>query len=314
MRYFAGIDGGQSGTQAVVADEFGTILGRASAGPADEVDQPPHSRRLRDALHDALAGAFARAQLPPETRCASIVAGISGYEGTVVGVPPSLPSERVTLMHDAPVAHAAALGGEAGVVVIAGTGSVAYGVASDGRAATTGGWGYLFGDEGSAFWIARTAISVAAMHETCGGAQLLQTFFDRPTMRALVRAFYQGAITRDRIAAFAPVCIEGARTGTVGCMCITQPVESAAVELARLAVDGVVDETEPFKVAFTGGLMKDAWFKERVRIETVSAFETAYDDVVAAYEIVEPAFDPAVGALLLAYRSVLGTVPPVHER
>ncbi len=61
-----------------------------------------------------------------EASFAAIVAGISGYNGTQRGRPPQLPSERVKLMHDAPIAHAGALGGRPGVVIIAGTGSVIY--------------------------------------------------------------------------------------------------------------------------------------------------------------------------------------------
>jgi N-acetylglucosamine kinase-like BadF-type ATPase len=313
MRLFAGIDGGQSSTQAVIGNEFGEIIARGSAGPADEVGQDATSTRLRDALQDALVDAIVRAQLPADSRFEAVVAGVSGYEGMLVGVPPSLPADRFIMMHDAPIAHAAALGGAPGVVVIAGTGSVAYGVASDGRSATTGGWGYLFGDEGSAFWIARTAISVAAMHETCEGARALESFFGYPNMRALVRAFYNEMITRDAIASFARVCLDAAHAGTTSCWCLTQPVESAAIELARLAVDGVVDETEPFLVSFTGGLMRDAWFKEQVHGEAVVAFETAYEEVVPDYYIVEPLHDSAVGALILAYKEVLPMIPQVRE-
>ena len=313
MRLFAGIDGGQSGTQAVIGNEFGEIIGRGAAGPADEIAQDATSTRLRDALQGALADACAHAQLSSHTEFDAIVAGVSGYEGTIWGVAPSLPTNRFVIMHDAPIAHAAALGGAPGVVVIAGTGSVAYGVASDGRSATTGGWGYLFGDEGSAFWIARTAISVAAMHETCEGALTLQSFFGEPNMRALVRSFYNGRITRDALASFARVCIDTARAGTFGCWCLTQPVESATIELARLAVDGVVDETEPFLVSFTGGLMRDVWFKERVHTEAAAALETAYEDVIPDYTIVEPLHEPLVGALILAYKEVLPLIPRVRE-
>lgn len=314
MRLFAGIDGGQSGTQAVIGNELGEILGSGNGGPADEIGQSAGSTRLHDALNAALAVAMERAGIAAGTHFESIVAGVSGYEGTVVGVAPTLPAQRFTLLHDAPVAHAAALAGEAGVVVIAGTGSVAYGVASDGRSATTGGWGYLFGDEGSAFWIARTAISVAAMHGTCPGASELQQFFGVPDMRALVRGFYHGAISRERVASFAPVCIAAARSGTSPCWCLTQPVESASVELARLAVDGVVDETEPFLVAFTGGLMKDDWFKHTVYGEVGLAMAAAYGEVETQYAIVEPKHDPATGALILALKDVLGAAPQVRAR
>ena len=108
-------------------------------------------RRWRRALQSA--------GLAPETHFASIVAGVSGYEGRIFGQAPDLRATRFVMMHDAPVAHAGALGGEPGVVVIAGTGSVVYGTDAL-RGRTIGGWGYLFGDEGSAFWLVREALAI----------------------------------------------------------------------------------------------------------------------------------------------------------
>ena len=109
--YFAGIDGGQSSTVAIVGDERGKILGRATAGPADEVGAGAGSTRLRDALGEALAGACRAAALPYEGAIAAVVAGVSGYEGRVYGEPPRLAAQRLVILHDAPIAHAGALGG-----------------------------------------------------------------------------------------------------------------------------------------------------------------------------------------------------------
>ncbi|MCC3281107.1 MULTISPECIES: N-acetylglucosamine kinase [Arthrobacter] len=68
-----------------------------------------------------------------------------------------VPSAEVTVVHDTRLILAA---GEApaGIGLIAGTGSVAWGMDSDGRQARSGGWGYLLGDEGSAYWIGREAV------------------------------------------------------------------------------------------------------------------------------------------------------------
>ena len=158
---FAGIDAGQSSTTAAIAGSDGTIIARGYAGPADEIGATAESTRLRDALEGALADAIVNAKLDPSSRFDAIVAGISGYEGRIYGAAPRLPSDRVRLVHDSAIAHAGALGGKPGIVVIAGTGSAAYATFADGSAHFEGGWGYLFGDEGSAFWIARSAVSAA---------------------------------------------------------------------------------------------------------------------------------------------------------
>jgi N-acetylglucosamine kinase-like BadF-type ATPase len=288
--YVAGIDGGQSSTVAIVGDERGTILGRGTAGAADEVGASPSSTRLRDALRNALSAALADARLPHDTSFASIVAGISGYEGRLFGHAPDLPTARLVLMHDAPVAHAGAFGGEPGVIVIAGTGSVVYG--TDGvRGRTIGGWGYLFGDEGSAFWLVREALA-ELMHgeddvDRDGSRESLAAcaFFNQPTLRHVARAFYGGEIGRDAFAAFAPQVLAFERFRAI--------VERGARRLAELAGNAIAAGAYP-AVACAGGMFADATFRTRV-----------YDGIAAlgqSVAIVTPRGEPAAGALLLAYR------------
>jgi glucosamine kinase len=276
---FAGIDGGQTGTCAVIGDGE-RVLARGYAGAADEVGVTCDSTRLRDALEGALANALAAANLPSNTQFEAIVAGVSGYEGRIYGQAPRMPTERLVLVHDAPIAHAGAFRGAAGVVVIAGTGSVAYGVARDGRTKTTGGWGYLFGDEGSAFWIARTFVARAT--ENAAFVRPLLEYFAVASLRALVRAFYSGEITRERLASFATVALTS-----------NEIANAAASELAKLAVAAVLER--PCTIAFTGGLMNDAAFSDRVK--------TGTRDRLPDCVIIEPATDPAEGALILARRA-----------
>jgi N-acetylglucosamine kinase-like BadF-type ATPase len=275
---FAGIDGGQSGTTAAIGDAQ-RVLARGHAGPADEVGADASSTRLRDALEGALAGALRDAGLPLETRFDALVAGISGYDGRIFGQRPRLPSEHVTLMHDAPVAHAGAFNGQAGVVVIAGTGSVGYARARDGRTRTAGGWGYLFGDEGSAFWIARTYVARAIAGDE-DAAPLLR-FFGVASLEELTHAVYAGAMTRHRFAAFASEALT------------SEPVAaSAARELAQLARASAIEM--PCTIAFAGGLMRNAPFKARVHDATRA--------LLPGCALAEPLADAAEGALILARR------------
>ena len=65
---------------------------------------------------------------------------------------------RVLVVNDALVALEAGAPGEPGVVIISGTGSIAYGRNAAGEAARSGGWGYVLGDEGSGYWIGRAAL------------------------------------------------------------------------------------------------------------------------------------------------------------
>ena len=289
MRLFAGIDGGQSSTVAVIG-EPGRILARGRAGPADEVGQGPESTRLRDALRDALADALARAALPADTRFTCIVAGISGYEGRVYGRDPQLPADCVRLVHDTEIAHAGALGGEAGVVVIAGTGSVAYARNANGESALAGGWGYLFGDEGSAFWMARTVLADAMRRSDAGHKSDLEAVllrhFAQPSLRALSRAFYAGAISRTQLAASVPVILEHRAD-------LAADAARELVLLARNAAERAGLEWPA--VAFTGGLLQAASLN--------AGIDRLMPELLPYAVRVNPRCDAAEGALLLAYRS-----------
>jgi glucosamine kinase len=287
--FFAGIDGGQSSTVAAIGDADGKVVGRGVAGPADEVGEGPGSTRLRDALRDALAGAARDAGLPPGQQFESVVAGVSGYEGRLLGRMPDLPARRFQLVHDAPVAHAGAFALGPGVLIVAGTGSVVY-ATGGGAARTTGGWGYLFGDEGSAFWIAREALAAMMAGEDDGAARPAAAaaleFFGVPSLRALARAFYAGSIARDRVAAFAPIAM---RSGDFRGI-----VERGAYRLVALARAAIENGAFP-AIAFSGGAFGDPAFRELVA--------SGIRERVDAVQIVEPKFEPAVGALLLARQS-----------
>jgi N-acetylglucosamine kinase-like BadF-type ATPase len=288
---FAGIDAGQSSTTAAIADSTGAILARGYAGPADEIGAGSDSTQLRDALEGALADALRNARMPDATRFDAIVAGISGYEGRVYGQPPRLPSDCVQLVHDSVIAHAGALDGKPGVVVIAGTGSVAYARFVDGTSHFEGGWGYLFGDEGSGFWIVREAIVSATYHGDCEGTRELLSFFDVHALRELVRAFYVGAVSRASLAAFAPVCLDAAKNQR-GCSCLCDPPLDAARELAKLAARAARGSEAPIDVAFVGGLIADPWFADAIGLALVDELPSA--------TMIASRGEPVEGALRLA--------------
>lgn len=288
---FAGIDGGQSSTQAVVGDERGRVLGRGAAGPCDEVGESERSTKLADALDEALAAAARGAGVPEGTHFVSIVAAISGYEGRVHGAPPRLPSDRVSLMHDAPAAHAGALSGSAGVIVIAGTGSVTYARSDMSEERTLGGWGYVFGDEGSGFWLAREALAAMMRAQDAGNASYDQAreaaydFFGMDSLRAIARGFHTGAISRQRLAAFAPVALRREEFEAI--------VRAGAVGLGTMACRGL-DTYALDRVALCGGLTRDRSYYDAI----AHVIATRRPDAA----IVPPRYEPVEGALLLAYR------------
>jgi N-acetylglucosamine kinase-like BadF-type ATPase len=304
----AGIDGGQSSTIAVILDARGELLGRGTAGPSDHVDEPPDSRRAADACEGALAAALRAARLPADAELAAVVAGLSGYEGEWHGRPPAFRSARVRVVHDAVIALAGAIRERPGVVVIAGTGSVAYGESAHGEPFRAGGFGYLFGDEGSSFAIARTALAAAMRLTDRGvltdlGAAAL-AYFDVRDLRALARSVSLRRISRPQVAGFARVVLDAARLGDPEARAIVDDAAAALTGLAQLIVEQLGGpDLPPVPVACVGGALENASFRADVEQRIRSATPLA--------RVVEPRSEPVVGAALLAYDAAAIARPPI---
>jgi N-acetylglucosamine kinase-like BadF-type ATPase len=292
VKLFAGIDGGQSSTVAVVADERGKVLGRGIGGPGDEVGQGATSTRLRDAIEGSLADALAQADMPADAPLTCVVAGISGYDGRVRGLAPRVNAKQLRIVHDAPIAHAGALAGRAGIIAIAGTGSVVYGVTRDGRTLTTGGWGFQFGDEASAFWVATNVLKVAMNDEDCDATSDVRSaaceFFEVDSLREVQHAYAAGKLTRDRVAAFAQsaLCLGDDRVAEIlaeGGLVLARQVRVAALRLGF---------EKTFRLALVGGLASSPRF--------VRSFEAGCRSLGLPTTVTLAREEPAMGALRMA--------------
>ena len=305
MRYVAGIDGGQSSTSAVVVDENGAVVGRGTAGPADHVDEPPGSRKCADASAAAVARALDAAGLPRGTQFEAVRIGLSGYDGHFDGAQPAFAACSVRMLHDAPIALAGAVGTRPAVVVIAGTGSVAYGEDGAGTAVRAGGWGYLFGDAGSAFAVARDALARAMAADDRGSASPLGeaalAFFDRRDLRELATAALLGRLSRAKIATFARVVHDAARLGDRDAAAIVDDAAAALAELAANAIARLNLDGANVPVAFSGGAFASEPFFARTRDRLRALAPNA--------AAVQPRYDPAVGAALLAFADAELPVP-----
>ncbi|MBV8689900.1 MAG: hypothetical protein JOZ59_07335 [Candidatus Eremiobacteraeota bacterium] len=313
MKLFAGLDGGQSATQAVVADGEGRILGRGEAGPSDEIGQNSDSQRLRNALRGALEGALQAGGLNASSNFSSVVAGVSGYEGRVYGALPDINADDFALVHDASIAHAGALRGKTGVTVVCGTGTSAYGTNEDGEAVAVGGWGYLFGDQGGGFWIGRRALERVMRDADAALRSLLRDplieHFGKNSAREIARAIYAGEISRSAVAAFAPRTMQLAHEGITDAREIVDQAADALASLAALTARRLYGNKRvlpgPVSVAFTGGLTKDRAFREAI----VARLKDRLPEAV----VVTPHYDSVVGALLLAYQRANVAVPQIRE-
>jgi len=157
---YLGIDGGGTKTSCVVADET-TTLGSATCGGSNITRHG--DARVREALRAAVCDACKAAKLDP-SQVKSACVGLSGagrpeVREAVTGMLREVLSGKIEVVSDLETTLEAAFGSGPGVIVIAGTGSIAYGRDAHGKTARAGGWGLAISDEGSGQWIGRAAVS-----------------------------------------------------------------------------------------------------------------------------------------------------------
>jgi len=160
--YYLGIDGGGTKTTCAVGDES-QLLATATAGPSNIVRVG--EAQARDSLHQCVRQACAAAGIAPAQVAHTCVGGSGAARPELAAIVRRAMAEiiptPIDVVGDMQIALEAAFDAGPGVVVIAGTGSIAYGRDRQGHTARAGGWGFAVSDEGSAHWIGRAAVSAA---------------------------------------------------------------------------------------------------------------------------------------------------------
>ena len=165
MGYSLGFDGGGTKTDCVLLNANGNIVGEGRGGPANPLRSGYDG--AFSSLREAAAGAIAAAKIRP-AEIAGVCAGLAGAgrrsvaRRMMVFLSEEFPAALTQVATDYEVALESAVGRAPGVVLIAGTGSVAYGRNAAGETARAGGYGPLLGDEGSALEIGRRAVAAVA--------------------------------------------------------------------------------------------------------------------------------------------------------
>jgi N-acetylglucosamine kinase-like BadF-type ATPase len=301
MTYFLGVDGGQSGTTALIGDENGRVLGRGEAGPCNHAGVHEGRAKLERAVTASVQAACSQAGLDAATiRFEAACFGMSGGPGDKEAILGSiLRVGRLTVTNDAVIALAGATETGLGIITIAGTGSIAFGRNGEGRSARAGGWGYIFGDEGGAFDIVRQALRAALRMEEGWGAQtglraaILDATGSRDANEAVHR-MYTAEWPRDRTATLAPLVDAAAAAGD---RVAIEILANAAAQLAMLAASVRSQLWEPgdaVEVAYIGGVFRSRMVLERFRMLV---------ELEDGIRCVAPKRGPAEGALLEAWRS-----------
>ena len=301
MKLYLGVDGGQSGTTAVIGDGGGRILGTGKAGPCNHAAEGEGRAKLERAITGSVGAACAQAGLDAaavrfEAACFGMSGGPDDKREILAA---TLRAQRLIVTNDAVISLAGATTTGQGIVTIAGTGSIAFGRNPAGRTARAGGWGYIFGDEGGGFDIARQAARAALRLEEGWGPPtvLRETLLEATgseSANQMLHRFYTGEWPRSRVATLARLVDRAAVEGDAVALGI---LRGAARELATLA--GAVREElwgpeARLEIAYIGGV-----FQSFILLESFRTLVESQEGVLCG----PPRRGPAEGALREAYRS-----------
>lgn len=300
MRQVIGIDAGGTKTVGLLADEDGSVRSKARGGGANLL------------VHGELAVEKVIFQVIEDLEAAAPVAGLClgiagvdrpGEKELILAMLRRLGLRQpVRVVNDAAVALVAGAPEGFGIVVVAGTGSIAYGRSPDGKTARSGGWGYLLGDEGSAFWLGHAALRLGI--RAADGRGQTTTLYERicrklelSSASGLVSWFYDQNLSRHRVAELASLVEEAARDGDEASEDL---LDHGAKHLARAAraVAGQITFPSDYPLVLSGGVFRacpSLYPRLEARLELPAA------------RVIRLDVEPARGAVTLALELIGGS-------
>ncbi len=299
-----GIDAGGSKTVAWLADGRGHVVGEGRRGGANlhNAGELGTEKVLYEVIQAAVG-----AEMPwPEVVCVGMAGMDRADDREVVSATLRRLGFRgqVLAVNDALIALVAGADEDPGVVVVAGTGSIAYGVGPTGIAARAGGWGEVYGDEGSGFWVGKLALAAVVRASDRRGPQtaltpLVLRHAGTERIDGLVAQVYARPDRRQAIAAMAGLVARADADGDA----VAREILSAAADELVLAARSVVEQLamrgERFRVVLSGGLFKMA--------PTVASMVAQRIAEIAPRAVTGVLTDePALGAVRLALRAAEG--------
>jgi N-acetylglucosamine kinase-like BadF-type ATPase len=320
MSYVLGIDGGGSKTVCILMNGYGRVLGRGEAGASNyqTIGIEAAFKSIKCVVNAAVIEGL---KLTDNIKIEAICFGLAGVgrsqDNEVVknifeelkisqflpihwAVSPS----NIVICNDALIALVGGIGNDVGIVVAAGTGSIVFGRNSQGVTKRVGGWGYILGDEGSAYKIAVAGMQAAL--KSYDGREMstriiedLQQHLGLASIEDLIEVIYRRGWGVKEIAALAPIVDNAAAQGDE----VANKIINEAVEELVLATSTVVDAifslSEFIEVVTTGSVWQSKCkMRERFTASIVTKFP--------AVKVILPRYEPAYGACLLALKKLVG--------
>jgi N-acetylglucosamine kinase-like BadF-type ATPase len=299
-----GIDAGGTKTVCLLADERGDIVAEARGAGANL--HAAGELAMEKVLHEVMEEAIGDRAIEPSAICLGI-AGVDRDDEmrTVRAIMRRIGHKsRVLVVNDALIALVAGARDAAGIVVIAGTGSIAYGRNAQFEAARAGGWGHMIGDEGSGYWIGREALAaVMRAYDGRGPATALTADVlahveadDESRLPAIV---YDRALPRMTVAALGPIVQQAATAGDAVAMRILERAADELVLAARSVATQLEMRGDEFTFILAGGVFRVVpWLAEELPRRLV--------EVAPRCDVKVLDCEPALGAVWLALAAVRG--------
>ena len=304
MNYLIGIDGGGSKTNAVVTKENGEIICGIQAGASNfQRVGVAGVRTVAEEILSQLRGKMKISRQEIDHWALGLAgAGREEDQNAVRQAVISLGFEdRVSVQSDAYIALMGAFAGNAGVIVIAGTGSICFGLDEKGALHRSGGWGYLLGDEGSGFFIGHQAILAALKdHDSRGEPTALkhevETALHLSSIDQIVRKMYiENKVQKEDIAGLAPLVFRCAKDGDTAAKKIVAKTAEEIAKMIAAVGKKMGREGNRLDVAHIGSVFKQ---KDVLLPQIIDHLTQKFSGIT----IDEPRFEPAIGAVIWAFR------------
>lgn len=305
MKVVLAIDGGGSRTRCLAIDRLCQVVGQSESGPSNHllVARDVVKPSLTEAINQALeSGGLDR----DDVVCIS--AGMAGIDFDGAGAAEietllrEMGFENLVLNGDMVIAHAGALELKPGVVALAGTGSAILGIGADGQRVKVGGWGPVYGDEGSAYRIAQMALRAAARGYDGRGpatvltAELLRAL-DLVEFRETVSRVYVEGMEPREIAALSRVAYEVAERGDEVAQTIFFLGGGELAESVEAAIRQLGLSQREVSVSYQGSVL-----------ESCALLRERFEETLRLHQpkcmVLPPRFEAVLGAYLLGRTAV----------
>ncbi|HEK9102638.1 ATPase [Bacillus pfraonensis] len=257
MKYMIGVDGGGTKTEAIAFDQNGREIAKSMNRFGNVLlDYEKAVSHIMEAINQCQ-------QSLSKENCVCICLGLAGVKSIDMNVLKERLKTKyqtnIEIYDDAVIAHAALLGGNDGILTIAGTGAICLGKKGE-KYKYSGGWGHILGDEGSGYWIALQALKKMTIQydkgaQFCNLSTAIQNEVPIHTPFDIKQLVYSSQ--KDQVAAIAPLVIEEARKGNDDALKI---ILKASEELAKITVDVYkkMSFEVPISIAVKGGILCSA--------------------------------------------------------